>query len=161
MLLSLWWLCFRGLSDFLYSLFRLFVDILQFYMRLSLNNLLQSKNKQLKQMKSLLRFCCTQTTSSSVSMHMCNYSVQTMFISHSVPNTLKVWELRFHCPPQNWKAHQEIILEAATMPAMCHCNLIFQAFCPLLLLSVPWGRQLSTHSSYSSGREKGSRDHSF
>lgn len=112
---------------------------------------------------SLFRCCCSQTasSSSSVCMHIGTHSFQTMFISYYVPNSLKAWELRFHCPPQNWKAHQEIILGASTMPATCHCHLIFQAFCALLLLPVPWGRQLSTHSSYSGRGEQGSRDHSF
>lgn len=37
-----------------------------------------------------------------------------MFIAQrEPPNTLKASHLRFRCPPQNWKAHQEIILEAA------------------------------------------------
>lgn len=113
------------------------------------------------QKNSLFKCRCTQTTSarSRVCTYMCTRSFQ--FIAHCVPNSLEAWELRFHCPPQNWKAHQEIILGAATMPAMCHCHLIFQAFCALLLLSVPWGRQLSTHSSYSGRGEQGSRDHSF
>lgn len=37
-----------------------------------------------------------------------------------------------------------MVLKAATMPAMSQRNLIFQAFCALLLSCVPRGRQLST-----------------
>lgn len=37
-----------------------------------------------------------------------------------------------------------MLLKAATMPAMCHRNLILQALCALLLSHVPRGRQLST-----------------
>lgn len=33
-------------------------------------------------------------------------------------------------PHKNWKPHQEIILGAASLPAMCLCHLIFQAFAP-------------------------------
>ena len=37
-----------------------------------------------------------------------------------------------------------MVLKAATMPAMCQRNLIFQAFCAPLLSCVPRERQLST-----------------
>lgn len=37
-----------------------------------------------------------------------------------------------------------MLVKAATMPAMCHCNLTVQALCAPLLSCVPLGRQLST-----------------
>lgn len=47
-----------------------------------------------------------------------------------------------------------MLLKAATMPAMCHRNLILQALCAPLLSHVPRGRQLSTVLATAAGERR-------